>query len=134
MRFLRHLGAVTVVVAIVVVLGLAWAHFGPQTLAPGPQTGFKQEIVTLRPGGGIPGHGGIHIGPNGPTLMHARPFDLGLGSMFQSVNLPVLRHTVIIEAGVIAAVVIIDVLRRRSRRSWRAQQLAAEAYRPDDEQ
>ncbi len=46
MRFLRHLGAATAVVGIVVVLGLAWAHFGPQTLAPGPQIGFRQEIVT----------------------------------------------------------------------------------------
>ena len=52
MRFLRHLGAATAVVGIVVVLGLAWAHFGPQTLAPGPQIGFRQEIVT-GPGVGL---------------------------------------------------------------------------------
>jgi hypothetical protein len=53
--------------------------------------------------------------------------------MFDPVNLPILRHTVVIEAGVIAVVVVLDVLRRRSRRSWRAAQLAAEEYRPDDE-
>ena len=35
MRFLRHLGAATAAVAIVVVLGVAWAHFGAQTRAPG---------------------------------------------------------------------------------------------------
>jgi hypothetical protein len=35
------------------------------------------------------------------------------------VNLPVLRHTVVIEGGVIAAVVIIDVGRRRARRARR---------------
>jgi hypothetical protein len=143
MRFLRHLGAAAGVVAIVVVLGLAWAHFGSQTLAPGPQVRFHQEIVT-GPGGKLPagmsaGHGGkpgpgvIRVGRNGPTVVDSRPFDLGLGSMFNPVNLPHLRHTVVIEVGVIAAVVVVDVLRRRSRRSWRAQQLAAEVYRPDDE-
>ncbi|HEX3488449.1 MAG TPA: hypothetical protein VHU92_03880 [Streptosporangiaceae bacterium] len=143
MRFLRHLGAAAAVVAIVVVLGLAWAHYGSQTLAPGPQIGFRQEIVTgpggkLPPGmsaghGGKPGPGVIRVGPKGPTVVDSRPFDLGLGSMFNPVNLPYLRHTVVIEVGVIAAVVVVDVLRRRSRRAWRTQQLAAEAYRPDDE-
>lgn len=133
MRFLRHLGAAMGVVAIVVVLGLAWAHFGPQTLVPGPEIRFRQEIVTFQHGGGVPGHGGIAVGPNGPRVIQFRPFDLGLGSMFDPANLPYLRHTVVIEAGVIAAVVILDVLRRRSRRAWRAAQRAAETYRPDDE-
>jgi len=144
MRFLRHLGAAAAVVAIVVVLGLAWAHFGSQTLAPGPQTRFQQEIVTgpggkLPPGlaaagqGGNPRLGVFRVGPNGPALADPRPFDLGLGSMFNPVNLPYLRHTVVIEVGVIAAVVVVDVLRRRSHRAWRAQQRAAETYRPDDE-
>lgn len=39
--------------------------------------------------------------------------------MFQLVNLPVLRTTVGIEVGVIAAVVIIDVARRKLRRAGR---------------
>jgi hypothetical protein len=145
MRFLRHLGAATAVVAIVVLLGLAWAHFGPQTLVQGPEIGFKQEIVTFQHGGGtvsagrgtrggrIPGRGAIAVGPNGSAVIDNRPFDLGLGSMFDPVNLPYLRHTVVIEAGVIAAVVLLDVLRRRSRRAWRAAQLADETYRLDDE-
>jgi hypothetical protein len=141
-RFLRHLGAATAAAAIVVALGLAWAHFGAQTLAPGPQIRFKQEIVTVPPdtgpsGTAVAGHGmrgrGIRVGPNGLTVTRAQPFDLGLGSMFDPVNLPILRHTVVIEAGVIAVVVALDVLRRRSRRSWRAAQLAAEEYRADDE-
>lgn len=145
MRFLRHLGAATAVVAIVVGLGLAWAHFGPQTLVPGPLIRFHQEIVT-GPAGKLPagasfvghgmhggGHPRIRVSPNGPSVIHFRPFDLGLGSMFQAVNWPYLRHTVVIEVGVIAAVVVLDVLRRRSRRAWRAQQLAAEEYRPDGE-
>jgi hypothetical protein len=41
--------------------------------------------------------------------------NLGLGSMFQPVNLAVLRHTVVIEVVVIALVVMADV----SRRLWR---------------
>jgi hypothetical protein len=45
--------------------------------------------------------------------------DLGLTSMFDSVNLPDLRHTVVIEAGAAAAVVLIDVIRRRWRRARR---------------
>ena len=45
--------------------------------------------------------------------------DLGLTSMFDPVNLPYLRHTVVIEAGAGAAVVILDVIRRRWRRARR---------------
>jgi hypothetical protein len=45
--------------------------------------------------------------------------DLGLTSMFDPVNLPSLRHAVVIEAGVAAAVVIIDAGRRRWRRRAR---------------
>ena len=45
--------------------------------------------------------------------------DLGLTSMFDPVNLPYLRHTVVIEAGAAAAVVIIDLIRRRWRRAQR---------------
>ena len=46
--------------------------------------------------------------------------DLGLTSMFDSVNLPSLRHTVVIEAAAAAAVVLIDLIRRRWRRARRA--------------
>lgn len=128
MRFLRHLGAVLAVVAVVVLAGLAWAHFGPGTLASGPQTPFQQEVVTSQPGSGLPS-ADVQAG-SGAGL---RSFDLGLGAMFNPANLPNLRHTVEIEAGVIAAVVIIDVYRRRSRRAWREAQLAADAQEPDDE-
>jgi hypothetical protein len=130
-RFLRHLAAVVLVVSAVVGLGLAWAHFGAGTLVAGPQTRFQQEIVTIQPGQrGIQGNGVIQAGPNGSAIIHYRPFDLGLGSMIDPANLPNLSHTVVIEGGVIAAVVLIDVFRRRSRRAWRAAQLAADAERP----
>ena len=55
------------------------------------------------------------------------PYDathLGLTSMFQAVNLPVLRDPVEIEAGVIAAVVILEIGQRRWRRARRARRLA----------
>jgi hypothetical protein len=106
MRFLRHLAAVCLVVAVVVVLGLAWNHFAASTLTgglPGP----SQEIV-------------LH----GPKTIRVGAFDLGLTSMFQPVNWPDLRHTVVIEAAVMAAVIIMDVSRRRSRRASRAAELA----------
>jgi hypothetical protein len=44
--------------------------------------------------------------------------------MLQPENLPYLRHTVVIETGVIAAVVSIDASRRRARRASRAAQFA----------
>ena len=43
--------------------------------------------------------------------------------MRQPANWPYLRHTVVIEAAVMAAVVIFDIARRRSRRASRAAEL-----------
>ena len=56
---------------------------------------------------------------NGPVIIDLRGMDLGLTSMFDPVNLPSLRHTVVIEAGAAAAVVLIDLIRRRWRRRAR---------------
>ena len=115
MRFLRHLAAACLVVAVVVVLGLAWNHFAASTLV-GTVPGRPQTAI-VRPESG-PG------GPHGSKVIDRGTFDLGLNSMLEPVNWPYLRHTVVIEAAVIAAVVIIDVGRRRSRRAARAAQLA----------
>ena len=57
---------------------------------------------------------------HGPVNIDLRPMDLGLNSMLDPVNLPSLRHTLVIEAGAAAAVVIIDVIRRRWRRARRS--------------
>ena len=68
------------------------------------------------------------VGPHGPVVVRSSGsggMSLGLNSMFQAVNLPVLRHTVEIEVGVIAAVVILDIARRRLRRFLRARRLPA---------
>ena len=61
----------------------------------------------------------VSVEAHGLEIIHAQPMDLGLTSMFDAVNLPSLRHTVVIEAGAAAAVVIIDLIRRRWRRARR---------------
>jgi hypothetical protein len=114
-KFVRHLTAATLVVAAVVVLGLAWNHFAASTLIGGIQGSFRQEIIT-----------------SGPKNVRVGTINLGLSSMLDPVNLPYLRHTVVIEAGVMAAVVIIDAERRRSRRARRAEQFAPSQPGDDD--
>jgi hypothetical protein len=132
-KFLRHLGAATLIVAVVVLLGLAWNHYGAATLVGGQQASFNKQasagarapgVVVLRPGAKAGG-------PHGPIVVRSGPMDLGLSSMFDPVNLAVLKHTVVIEAVVIAIVVMIDVSRRLWRQDRRARQLAM--YRSDDD-
>ncbi|HEX3387901.1 MAG TPA: hypothetical protein VHT94_02580 [Streptosporangiaceae bacterium] len=120
MRFLRHLAAVLLVVAAVVLLALAWNHVEGGTQGAVRQ-GRDERVAVAGPHGGPatavhgirPGHG------RGPVIIDLRPMDLGLTSMFDPVNLPSLRHAVVIEAEVAAAVVVIDVIRRRWRRRAR---------------
>ena len=123
MRFLRHLAAACLLVAVVVVLGLAWNHFAASTLV-GTVPGRPPSAI-VRPESG-PG------GPHGSKVINLGTFDLGLNSMLEPVNWPYLRHTVVIEAAVIAGAVIIDVGRRRSRRAARAEQLAQPPSADDD--
>ena len=133
MKFLRHLGVVTLVVAVVVVLGLAWNHFGASTLVGGLQASFKQVPPGARPPGAVVLRPGARaVGPHGVQVIRNGPMNLGLGSMLDPVNLAVLRHTVVIEAVVIAIVVMIDVSRRLWRQERRARQLAL--TRPDDDE
>jgi hypothetical protein len=116
-RFLRHLAVVLLVVAAVVLLALAWNHVEGGTGATGPHgPGARVPVVALR-GGRVVARPGTRPGRvNGPVIIDLR-MDLGLTSMFDPVNLPSLRHTLVIEAGAAAAVVIIDVIRRRWRRA-----------------
>jgi hypothetical protein len=131
MRFVRHLTAATLVVAVVVILGLAWNHFAASTLIGNIQGSFRQEIVTSRPAEAS-SHGPVTPAP-GHKVSNLGTMDLGLNSMLDPVNLPYLRHTVIIEAGVMAAVVIIDAGRRKSRRARRAAQFARSGSGDDDD-
>jgi hypothetical protein len=69
------------------------------------------------------------LGPGGHGRREIRvgqgKASLGLGSMLDSVNWPYLRRTVVIEAAVMVAVVIIDASRRRLRSRRRARQRPA---------
>jgi hypothetical protein len=124
-KFLRHLAAVTLVVGAVVVLGIVWNHFDASSLAGGAGGRFSKEIavsshpprtVVLRKAGG--GHSGPIVIRNDGGM------NLGLSSMFDAVNRPVVEHTIAIEVAVIAAVVLIDASRRRARKARRARLLS----------
>jgi hypothetical protein len=138
MRFLRRLAVVTLMVAVVTGIGLAWNHFDPASLIGGlsgasqvslrdpasrtkgievvrPDKGHDRRIIVLPPGTKPPRNL-----PRNVIVVNPRPMDLGLNSMFERVDWPYLTHTVVIEAGVIAIVVFLDRLRRRARRTWRA--------------
>jgi hypothetical protein len=139
-KFARRLAVVTLMVAVVTGIGLAWNHFAASTLIgqpPGVGKNFNVRGAVTRKGGTEvtrPGPGG-HVrqvlvlpagapaprhAPGNPIIIHLRPMDLGLTSMFQRVNWPIFEHAVVIEALVFAAVVILDRIRRRARRAWRA--------------
>ena len=114
-RFLRHLAVAALVVAVVVAGGLAWGHADAGSLPRGPRGAavFGRGQVAIRPAGG-------KIPPPGLRVINTGPMNLGLDSMFQAVNLPVLRDTLEIEAGVVIAVVCLEIGHRRWRRARRA--------------
>ena len=118
MRFLRHLAAVLLVVAAVVLFALGWNHVAGGTVGAVRQ-GHDARIVMVRPRADAAARGTRPGQAHGPVIIQSQPMDLGLNSMIDPANLPSLRHTVVIEAGAAAAVVIIDVIRRRWRRARR---------------
>jgi hypothetical protein len=115
-RFLRHLAAVLLVVGAVVLLALGWNHIAGGTVGA-VREGHNARIVMVRPRAGAAARGTRPGQAHGPVIIQSQPMDLGLNSMLDPANLPSLRHTVVIEAGAAAAVVIIDVIRRRWRRA-----------------
>jgi hypothetical protein len=134
-KFLRHLGAATLVVAAVVLAGIAWNHFWPGIVA-GPPAGRVPPGAHVPPGfhlsGPPPGHvsgpGGRELTrvPDGKGGVRVIANRAGVGTMsllLRQVNLQVLEHTAKVEAAFVAAVVIIDVVRRRIRRARRAGRL-----------
>lgn len=137
MRFLRHLAAAALLVAAVALLGLAWNRFAASTLVgtvpSSPQKAVPGQRASRPPPGKIAPGARIRLrGPHGPGAIRAGPMNLGLSSMLDPVNLPDLRHTVVIEAGVVAAVVIIDAGRRKARRAPRTRSLALSPSGDDD--
>jgi hypothetical protein len=125
MRFLRQLGVASLVIALAVGLTVLVDHLASGPLAGSmpqgrriPVKGPHGGVIVIPPGGHLP----ANI-PAGATVVHLQGgFDLGLGSMFQPENWPPLRHTVVIEVGVLAAVVVLDLIRRKWRRARRARQ------------
>jgi hypothetical protein len=121
-KFLRQLAAAALVVAAVVVLGVAWNRFAASTLTGPLPSANQQEFApgreVARPQAA---KSGTHLsGSSRSEVVGFGTLNLGLSSMFDPANLPDLRHTVVIESGVLAAVVIIDVSRRKLRRAKRA--------------
>ena len=118
-RLLRQFAAVVAVVAVVVLLGLAWNRFSPSLPGEGP-TGEAFAVqgnavkalphaVKAPPGA----HGVLRINGGGTP-------GLDIGDLLQPENLAVLRYTAELEAAVIAAVVIVNASYRSLRRSRRA--------------
>lgn len=110
MKFFRRLAAVLVVVAAVVVLGVAWEHsseagwiaaprLDARQILPGPPAGPAPGRVAGPASGGVAAEGGAGFDPS---------------------NAGNLARTAEIEAGVVAAVVALDAARRRWRRARRA--------------
>ena len=119
MKFLRQFAAVVTVVAVVVLLGLAWNRFAPHLPGEGPggeavavrgnMVKDPPHAVKLAPAG----RPGVHIN-NGGAL------GLDLGDLLQPENLAVVRYTAELEAAIIAGVIIVNASYRSLRRSRRA--------------
>ncbi len=134
MKFLRQFAAAAVVVAVVVLGGLAWNRLHPSLPGEGPaavgpalvvrghivkgvlSSGKLRPGVRVLPGGKLPP--GVAAGTRGNEGSGIS--GLMLGGLLEPVNLAVLRHTAFLEAAVIAAVVILDMGYRRLRRARRA--------------
>jgi len=104
-KFLRHLAAVVFVVAVIVTLGMLWAH-----VSGGVDTGLGPMRVPS----------GKAFGPIRANLIGARP-----GDGFHLDDTRNLIRTCEIEAVLAAVVITVSAIRRRERRLRRA---AAERY------
>ena len=118
MRFLRQLAAVTALVAVVVLIGLAWHHFAPGSFGgqggPRPHRFVRGQAATaVHRGVKVPA--GVEL--NGGGTSGVPPIQLG--DLLEPVNLAVLWNTAWIEAAVIAAVVTVDAGLRKRRRARR---------------
>lgn len=120
MKFLRQLAAVVAVVAAVVLIGLAWSHLSPSLPGEnpaGPAAAARSHMKVLPPG--ARSSPGKRLPPgarlNGSGIPSMLP-----GDLLEPVNLIVLRNNALLEAVVIAAVVLADAGYRRLRRARRA--------------
>ena len=117
-RFLRQLAAVTALVAVVVLIGLAWHQFAPGSFGGqgglGPHRFIRSQAATaVHRGVKVPA--GVELNGGGTSGVPS----IQLGDLLQPVNLAVMWNTAWIEAAVIAAVVIVDAGLRKWRRARR---------------
>jgi hypothetical protein len=107
-KFLRHLTAVVLVVAVIVGLGLLWAHVS----GGGPGGGFRPspsgEALQRIKDGAVRVPPGTDFHPSRPGLSS---FDFG--------NSGVLIQTCEIEAALAAVVITVSAIRRQHRRRMR---------------
>jgi hypothetical protein len=121
-----------VVVAVVVLIGLAWNHLAPTLPGEGPAGHafvVRGQMIKRLPPGVKPSPGGKlppgakppPPGTRGIRLNNGSGIpSLVLGDLLKPVNLVVLRNNALLEAVVIAAAVIVDAGYRRLRRARRA--------------
>ena len=119
MRFLRQQAAVTAIVAVVVLVGLAWHHFAPDSFGgqggPGPHRFVVRGQAATAVHRGVKVPAGVELNGGGLSGIPS----IQLGDLLEPVNLAVLWNTAWIEAAVIAAVVIADAGIRKRRRARR---------------
>ncbi len=104
MKFLRHLVAVVLTVAVIVGLGLLWAHFSGGGTGAGGHTGraasraalIRREHVKAGLAGIHPGDGGIRLADAGDLI-----------------------KTCMVEAVLASVVITVSAARRRHRRQRR---------------
>ncbi len=129
MKFLRQFGAVVAVVAIVVLLGLAWNRLAPTLPGEGPageSLAVRGAVVKTLPHGTQMTRDGKAVAngkappPPGVRINGGGTPGLDLGDLLQPVNLAVLRYNAELEAVIIGAVVIASASCRSLRRYWRA--------------
>ena len=115
MKFLRHLGAVMLVVAVIVGLGLLWAHVSSGGTAPGG------DIMRAPPPQALPRLDHVKGGVTAilPGTAYGPPTGFRLTS-FDLTNSGVLIQTCEIEAALAIGVVAFTAIRRRYRRRRRA--------------
>jgi hypothetical protein len=121
-RFLRQFAAVLAVVAVVVIAGVAWDHFGPASLpgeGPAGNVQFIQGPVLKLPPGVQVVPGGHHPPPGTRINTPDGAIPVDVGDLLQSANLAVLRQTAVLEALIMAGVVILSIAARKARRARR---------------
>jgi hypothetical protein len=113
-KFARQFAIVLLVVAAVVVLGVAWEHSSEANWISPPQDGTRVpsgQMAHAPPPGKFP-PGTTVAAPGGGVFRIAR----STGAGFDPSDLGNLLRTVEIEAAVIAGVIVLNVAYRRQRR------------------